>query len=117
MMELVSVGRSGSRFRRSLRHRSHHGQSDGVLHDRSDAGFMAGMSAGAAMAVNLAVTHSDRYAAAGVHSGLAFGVADEAFSAMSAMRMGTGAAPIARRTRCDRHVPRGVAYCLPRRSG
>ena len=51
--------------------------------------FIAGMSAGAAMAVNLAVTHPDLYAAAGIHSGLAFGVADEAFSAMSAMRMGT----------------------------
>ncbi|GJH30902.1 PHB depolymerase family esterase [Caballeronia novacaledonica] len=51
--------------------------------------FIAGMSAGAAMAVNLAVTHPDLYSAAGIHSGLAFGVADEAFSAMTAMRTGT----------------------------
>ncbi|WP_250515111.1 PHB depolymerase family esterase [Caballeronia sp. INDeC2] len=56
--------------------------------------FIAGMSAGAAMAVNLAVTHPDLYAAAGLHSGLAFGVADEAFSAMAAMRMGTSAAQL-----------------------
>ncbi|KXV03149.1 esterase [Caballeronia megalochromosomata] len=56
--------------------------------------FIAGMSAGAAMAVNLAVTHPDLYAAAGIHSGLAFGVADEAFSAMAAMKMGTYAAQL-----------------------
>jgi len=56
--------------------------------------FIAGMSAGAAMAVNLAVTHPDLYSAAGIHSGLAFGVADEAFSAMNAMRMGNGTAQL-----------------------
>ncbi|KDR30797.1 esterase [Caballeronia grimmiae] len=56
--------------------------------------FIAGMSAGAAMAVNLAVAHPDLYAAAGIHSGLAFGVADEAFSAVSAMTMGNSAAQL-----------------------
>ncbi|BAO92867.1 alpha/beta hydrolase family esterase [Caballeronia cordobensis] len=56
--------------------------------------FIAGMSAGAAMAVNVAVTHPDLYSAAGIHSGLAFGVADEAFSAMTAMRRGTGTAQL-----------------------
>jgi poly(3-hydroxybutyrate) depolymerase len=38
------------------------------------------MSAGGAMAANLAVTIPDR--AAGIHSGLAYGVADDAFSAL-----------------------------------
>ncbi|SAK99848.1 PHB depolymerase family esterase [Caballeronia pedi] len=52
--------------------------------------YVAGMSAGYAMAVNLAVTHPDLYAAAAVHSGVSFGVADEAFSALCAMNDGMG---------------------------
>jgi poly(hydroxyalkanoate) depolymerase family esterase len=50
--------------------------------------YVAGMSAGGAMAVNLAVTHTDLYAAAGIHSGLPYGIADDAFSAMSVMNYG-----------------------------
>jgi poly(hydroxyalkanoate) depolymerase family esterase len=52
--------------------------------------YVAGMSAGGAMAVNLAVTHPDLYAAAAIHSGLAFGVADEPLSALCAMNDGMG---------------------------
>jgi poly(3-hydroxybutyrate) depolymerase len=52
--------------------------------------FVAGMSAGGAMAVNLAVTHSDLYAAAAIHSGVAFGVASEPMSALCAMNDGMG---------------------------
>jgi poly(3-hydroxybutyrate) depolymerase len=48
------------------------------------------MSAGGAMAVNLAVTHPDLYAAAAIHSGVAFGVADEPLSALCAMNDGLG---------------------------
>lgn len=52
--------------------------------------YVAGMSAGGAMAVNLAVTHPELYAAAAIHSGVAFGVADEEFSALCAMNDGKG---------------------------
>nr|WP_281362455.1 PHB depolymerase family esterase [Pararobbsia alpina] len=50
--------------------------------------YIAGMSAGGAMAVNLAVTHPDLYAAAAIHSGVAFGIADEPLSALCAMKDG-----------------------------
>lgn len=52
--------------------------------------YVAGMSAGAAMAVNLAVTQPDLYAAAAIHSGVAFGIADEPLSALCAMNDGMG---------------------------
>jgi poly(hydroxyalkanoate) depolymerase family esterase len=52
--------------------------------------YVAGMSAGGAMAINLAVRHPELFAAAATHSGLAFGVADDALSAMCAMRDGKG---------------------------
>ncbi len=50
--------------------------------------YAAGLSAGAAMAVNLAHAYPELFAAIGVHSGLAYGVAHDASGAMQAMKLG-----------------------------
>ncbi|WP_086467091.1 extracellular catalytic domain type 1 short-chain-length polyhydroxyalkanoate depolymerase [Oceanibaculum nanhaiense] len=53
-----------------------------------DAVFVAGLSAGGAMAMILADLYPDIYSAAGIHSGLARGSARDLISAMSVMRHG-----------------------------
>ena len=52
--------------------------------------YVAGLSAGAAMALNLAHTHPELLAAAGIHSGLPYGVAQDMITAMGVMKRGPG---------------------------
>ncbi|HEX2808453.1 MAG TPA: PHB depolymerase family esterase [Kineosporiaceae bacterium] len=74
-----------------------------------DAVYVAGLSAGGAMAATMAATYPDLYVAAGIHSGLAHGSAHDIPSAFAAMRTG-GEAPSGRAA--PGRIP-SAASCTP----
>lgn len=71
--------------------------------------FVAGLSAGGAMADVLASTYPDVFSAAGIHSGLPHGAASDVVSAFAAMKGNAKATAPSREARCRRIIIHGTA--------
>jgi poly(hydroxyalkanoate) depolymerase family esterase len=71
--------------------------------------FVAGLSAGGAMADVLASTYPEVFAAAGIHSGLAHGAASDVVSAFAAMKGSAKAASPSRETSCRTIIFHGAS--------
>jgi poly(hydroxyalkanoate) depolymerase family esterase len=78
--------------------------------------FVAGLSAGAAMAVVLGEAYPDVFAGVGAHSGLPFGSAHDVASAMAAMKGGRSGLPHLPALQRLQHRP-GLPASAPRKAG